>query len=337
MALERVRTKKSFRYKFRLFKTLVMQTLLFIVCFVGFLFQLNDLFFHIKGVPSSADVVRFFGCGFKPCSDLKSGEASVSFIDVGQGDCTLIRTGTYNILIDSGETEYGDKVVGALEYNNIDHLDLVIVSHPHSDHYGGMYNVMLNIDVGLFIMPEVPQELVPRGLAYKQMLTVIDYKNISARYAKPGERFLLGDNCYLDIMSPVYYDHMDLNDFSIAVKFVHGDVSFLITGDLQKFSELDLLESGADIDADVLKVGHHGSAGASCEEFLRAVSPKIAVFSVAEYNFYRHPRVDVIERLLDVDCNISYSTANNGSIEFVSNGHDLRVKVEKAKALVLGE
>lgn len=337
MALERVRVKRSFGYKYRVVKGLVRDTSIFIICFVGLFFLLNDLFFHIKGVPSSADVVRYFGCGLKPYSELKSGETSVSFIDVGQGDSVLIRTGTYNILIDSGESEYEDKLVGALAYNNIDHLDLVIVSHPHTDHFGAMYRVLLEFDVGLFIMPEIPENLIPYGTSYERLLTVIDYKNITARYANPGERFLLGDDCYLDIMSPVYYDHKDLNDFSITAKFVHGDVSFLITGDLQKFSELDLLESGADIDVDVLKVGHHGSAGASCEEFLKAVSPKIAVFCVSEYNIYRHPRVDVIERLLEVGCNISYSTANNGNIEFVCNGHDLRVKVEKEGALVLGE
>lgn len=329
------RAKRKSRLKRKQFVMLAKDTVMFVICVSGLFFLLNDLFFHIAGVPSSQDVVRLFGGGAKPYVKLNDGEVSVSFIDVGQGDCQLIRTNKYNILIDSGDIDCENEVIGFLKYSGVDHLDIVIASHPHTDHYGAMYRVLSNFDVGLFIMPELPEDKIPYGITYERLLNVIDDRKIPARYASAGERFFLGEDCYLDILSPQYYDYKEINDFSITAKLVHKDNSFLFTGDLQKFSELDLVENGTDLDVDVLKVGHHGSAGASCEEFLNEVTPEIAVFNVSEYNFYRHPRVEVLERLEKVGCKTTYSTANNGNIVIVSDGENLRVEVEKAEALKL--
>lgn len=329
------RIKREIRRKRKRAVTLIKDTAFFLFVTVGLFFMLNDMFFRIGGVPSSADVVRFFGGGAKPYVKLKDGEAAVSFVNVGQGDCELIRTGEYNILIDSGDIDCENEVVGFLKYSGVERLDIVVVTHPHTDHYGAMYEVLRNFEVGLCLMPELPEDMIPYGITYERFLTVIDNNDITLRYAKADERFFLGDECYLDILSPRYYDHKDMNDFSITAKFVHGENSFLFTGDLQEFSELDLIESGADVDVDVLKVGHHGSAGASCAKFLEEVTPKIAVFEVGEYNLYRHPRVDVLERLKNVGCAETYSTANNGNIVIVSDGENLRVELEKEDVLYL--
>lgn len=335
MTKERIKQEKRRKRKCAI--SLIKDTALFVMCAVGLFLLLNDLFLHIGGVPSSQDVVRFFGSGAKPYVKLNNDEISVSFVDVGQGDCQLIRTDKYNILIDSGDIDCENDVIGFLKYSGVDYLDLVIATHPHTDHYGAMYRVLMNFDVGLFIMPELPEDLIPYGITYERLLNVINDRKIPAWYASAGERFILGEGCYLDILSPQYYDYKDINDFSITAKLVHGENSFLFTGDLQEFSELDLVENGTDLDVDVLKVGHHGSAGASCEEFLNAVTPEIAVFNVSEYNLYRHPRLDVFERLKNVGCKVSYSTANNGNIVMVSDGESLRVEVEKAESLVLTE
>ena len=331
------RIKRENRRKRKRTVTLIRDTALFLFCAVGLFFLLNDMFFRIGGVPSSADVVRFFGGGAKPYVKPDEGEAAVCFINVGQGDCELIRTGEYNILIDSGDIDCENEVVGFLKYSGVERLDIVIVTHPHTDHYGAMYEVLRNFEVGLCLMPELPEDMIPYGITYERFLTVIANNDIPARYAKADERFYLGDDCWLDILSPRYYDHSDLNDFSITAKFVHGENSFLFTGDLQEFSELDLIESGADVDADVLKVGHHGSAGASCAEFLNKVTPDIAVFEAAEYNLYRHPRTEVLDRLKDAGCSETYSTANNGNIVIISDGEDLRVVTEKETALILSD
>lgn len=329
------RARREAGLKRKRFIEMLKNSAMFLLCAAGLFFFLNDRLFHIAGAPSEADAVRFFGSGAKPYVELKDGEAIVSYIDVGQGDCELIRVGDVNILIDSGDTDCEDAVVGFLEYSGVTHLDIVIATHPHTDHYGAMYKILDNFEVDLFLMPELPEELVPYGITYERLLTVADNNKTPTCYAKAGERFIIGEDCYLDILSPIYYDYSDINDFSITAKFVHGENAFLFTGDLQEFSELDLIESGADVDVDVLKVGHHGSAGASCEEFLKAVTPEIAVIGAAEYNSYRHPRVEVLERLRDVGCCTSYSTANNGYVVIVSDGEKLRVEVEKNQALVL--
>lgn len=333
MDTKRVIKRLYVRRKF--YQKLLRDTVILLLGAIGLFFLLNDEVLHIGALPSSNDVIRLSGGGVKPFTKLNDGEASVSFFDVGQGDCELIRTGEYNILIDSGELENKDEVVGYLKYSDIDRLDIVIVTHPHTDHYGSMYKVLQNFEVGLCLLPEMPENMIPYGLTYERFLTVIDNNDIPIRYARADERFYLGEDCYIDILSPRYYDYDDMNDFSITAKFVHGENSFLFTGDLQEFSELDLIESGVDVDADVLKVGHHGSAGASCEEFLEKVTPEIAVFEVSEYNFYRHPRVAVLERLLDAGCETVYSTASNGNIVIVSDKKSLRVLTEKAEALDL--
>lgn len=335
--MNKERAKRGRRIELKQMVFLARETALFLFSAVGLFFLLNDLFFHISGVPSSADVVRLFGSGPRPYVGLNDGETAVSFINVGQGDCELIRTGEYNILIDSGDIDCENDVVGFLKYSGVEYLDIVIVTHPHTDHYGAMYEVMRNFRVGLCLMPELPEDKIPYGITYERFLTVVDNNDIPLRYARADERFFLGDDCYLDILSPRFYDYSDLNDFSITAKFVHGDNSFLFTGDLQEFSELDLIESGADVDVDVLKVGHHGSAGASCEEFLAEVTPRIAVFESAVYNLYHHPRTEVLDRLAEVGCLAAYSTSNNGNIVIVSDGKNLRVTTERDAALVLND
>ena len=309
----------------------------FVLSVSALFFYLNDEFWRLKGVPSSADVLRVFGCGSKAYANAESGEASVSFIDVGQGDCELIRANGYNILIDSGEEYYKNDVAGFLKFSGVDRLDMVILSHPHSDHCGGMYDILRSFDAGLFLMPELPEALMPQNAEYKKMLSVINENGINARYSKPNERFKLGENCFLELLSPLYFDYDSVNDFSVVVKFVYGESSFLFTGDLSEFSELDLLESGADIGADVLKAAHHGSKGSSCEEFLNAVSPKITVFEVGEINSNEQPSTEVLERLIKAGCHTTYCTAENGNVTIFSDGSSLRVETERSEALVLDD
>lgn len=309
----------------------IRSIILFVLLAVAFFFRLNDAFLHIGGVPSSYDVLRFFGGGAKPFVRLADNEVSVSFIDVGQGDCELIMTGDYNILIDSGDVMTADKTVGFLRASGVRQLDIVIVTHPHDDHFGGMSEILRSFPVGAVIMPETDT----RGSSYEKLMSAVSERNIALRYAAPGERYVLGENTFLDILAPLYDDYEEENNFSAVTRLTHGETSFLFTGDLEKLGELDLIDADVYLDSDVLKVGHHGSAGSSCAEFLERVTPSIAVFEAGEINYYGHPRSEVFDRLAAVGCKDMYSTANNGNIVIVSDGAKLRVETERETAYTL--
>lgn len=290
--------------------------------------HINDRYLHIAAVPSTYDVIRFFGGGAKPYAELSDGEMAVSFIDVGQGDCELISVNGYNVLIDCGDTDAIDSVIGFLKYSGVEQLNTVIITHPHDDHYGGMYKLLSRFDIGEVVMPEYEVQ----SLTYRRLIKTVNDRNIRLRYANAGERLLLGEDIFLDIIAPIYLDYSEENNLSIVARLVYGETSFLFTGDLERMGELDLIEAGAELDADVLKAGHHGSAGSSSAEFLSRVTPRIAVFEAGEINYYGHPRSEVLERLAAVGCEEAYSTAANGNIVIISDGSSLRVLTEKETA-----
>lgn len=295
--------------------------------------HLNYRYFHIAAIPSAYDVIRFFGGGAKPYAELSEGEIAVSFVDVGQGDCELITANGFNILIDCGDVDSIDSTIGFLRYSGVEELNLVIVTHPHDDHYGAMYKILRGFDVGEVIMPE----LETAGRPYERLRGEAERRDIPIRYAAGGERFVLGEDMYLDILAPIFFDYADENNFSIVARLVYGETSFLFTGDLERRGELDLVEETIDLSADVLKVGHHGSAGSSSSEFLSAVNPEIAVFEAGRINYYGHPRSEVLDRLAAAGCSEAYSTANNGNIVIISDGKELRVLTESETAYVFEE
>lgn len=332
--------KKRKRRRKRKFKdTLrkVFTCFFLVVLFIGLFFWLNDRYFSISGIPSTFDVIAGLGLGPKPHVQLDVGETSVSFIDVGQGDCTLIMSNEKNILIDCGEEEKSDTVIGYLEFAGVKKLDLVIVSHPHSDHYGGMAHILQRFDCDLVLMPEIDESMINDKSAYALFMRTVEKRNIELKSPVIGEEFRLADNAFLEILSPIRTDYEDLNDVSIMARYEHGENSFLFTGDVGFEAEYDIIDSGADIDVDILKVGHHGSAGSTSEEFLHYVTPETAVFEVAKENKYGHPKREVFERLARAGCDETYSTAYNGNIVFVSDGVSLEKITERKDAIYINQ
>lgn len=303
--------------------------MLLIISAVALFFFVNDKFLKIDGIPTTNDVIIFFGGGIKPLVKPLGNEAVVHFIDVGQADCELITTKNYNILIDGGLDNNLGNIMGYLNFQEINKLDLVICTHPHADHIGGMYKILMKYRVDKLIMPKIPADQIPETISYEKMMAEIEMKNIDVQYANVGEKFIVDENTFVEILAPLADHYDDLNDFSVVAKFVHGENSFLFTGDLTSVGEKDMIESGSDFDVDVLKVGHHGSAGSSSIEFLEKVTPEIAVFEVAELNYYGHPRSVVFERLEQVGCDEFYVTSRDGNIVIVSDGSKLHVETEK--------
>ncbi len=260
--------------------------------------------------------------------ELADGEtAEIHFIDVGQGDSILIRSGGSNILIDAGENDQGTVVNAYLDKLGIEKLDLVIGTHPHSDHIGGLDVVLDAHPVERIILPVIPDDLVPTTRTYEDLLTSIQTQGLKITPAKPGETYTFGDGV-LEILGPVTDEYDDLNDFSVVSRFCFGEWAVLLTGDMESDAEADLLEAGTDVSANVLKLGHHGSSTSTSQEFLNAVDPEICVIEVGEGNSYNHPHRETIERIETNGCTV-YRTDLNGTIVLTTDGKNCQVQTEK--------
>lgn len=252
------------------------------------------------------------------------GELTVHFIDVGQGDCSLITSEGTAILIDTGEKENGDKICRYLKDNGVDRLDCFIITHPHSDHMGGASYIVDNVDIGRIVIPQVSDELVPTTKFYEKFLRSVKDKNLKLTAANPGDKIGAGDG-ELEIISPVN-DYSDLNNYSVAAILTHGNNSFLFTGDIEKKAEKDILEAGYLRDIDVLKVPHHGSSGSSSDIFLEAVKPDKAVI-MCDGQSYGHPHKKTMNRLVEYTEEI-YRTDLNGTVKMTSDGEKIEVQSE---------
>ena len=223
---------------------------------------------------------------------------SVHFIDVGQGDCTLIKLESgENILIDSGEDIKAEKVKSYLKKEKIDSFEYCFVTHPHTDHFGGMTDILSEVPAKTLVMPSIPAELLPDDDEYTDFKSFIS-KNISnIIYTKAGEEFTAGD-AKLEILGPLK-DNKDLNAMSLVIKLTLGNSSFMICGDSTEDEERDITETydPAFLRCSVLRVGHHGSEKSTCDEWLDTLAPDAAVISVGRNNDFSHPSSETLARL----------------------------------------
>lgn len=286
---------------------------------------LNEKIFKLEFIPTSAEIMGMLGG--RTTVTAADGEIAVHYLDVGQGDCELIVAGDTRVLIDSGESEYSDRVINYISSLGFRRLDYVIATHPHDDHIGGLAAIMEEFSVGKVIMPEVPDSILPTGRNFEKMLDVIGRKNITAEYSRTGTEIQLGGGAVLRIIAPVHSDYTSLNNFSIACRLVHGNRSFLFTGDIERAAESDIVNSGEYLKSDVLKVAHHGSTSSSTPAFLEAVMPEYAVIEVGEGNSYGHPKPEVVKRLKGLGAQI-LTTMECGNIVFVSDGEQLTIHTD---------
>lgn len=256
-----------------------------------------------------------------PASD---SDVSVHFIDVGQGDSIFIKSGDKTVLIDAGEAEYGYDVVSYLREQNVDHLDYVIATHPHSDHIGGLPAVFDQFEVKNVIAPKISDDMIPTTVTYSRFLQAVSDEGTGLTQAKPGDEYDL-DGSVLRILGPVTDTYSSLNDFSVVSELINGSDTFLFMGDAGEDSEADLLNAGMVPDCDVLKAGHHGSNTSSSQKFLDAVSPEYAVIMCGIDNKYNHPGQYTMKRLAALTQNI-YRTDAQGTIVIESDGSDYNIK-----------
>ena len=209
----------------------------------------------------------------------------VHYLDVGQGDCTFIELGNgQTMLIDAGNPQNGADIVNYIKSLQYSDIDFVVATHPHADHIGGMAEVLQSFKIGKMYMPKKEHT----SQVFENMLNVIEEKNIELYTAKAGVNITTSGIIKIDILAPVSdCSYSNLNNYSAVVKITYGETAFLFMGDAEQMVESSLLNS--DIDADVLKAGHHGADTSSTESFIHKVTPSVAVISVGKGNSYGHP------------------------------------------------
>lgn len=304
------------------------------VLILGFIFYGGDL----GGIDTSfaQECMNFidrilYGGPTSPSPTLPtSGELKVYIIDVGQGESILISTEERSMLIDAGENDKGDEVLDFIHDLGLEQLDYVLATHPDSDHIGGMDTVLENIDVteGVFF-GEMPDKLIPTTKTYEDVLDVIEEKDIPLFTALAGDTIDLGSGAVLTVLGPVDPQAADnKNDTSVVTRLDFGESSFLFNGDQEEDMEQQLLQSGADLDCDMMTMGHHGSSTSSSQQYLDAVTPEYASISCGRGNQYGHPHDETIEKLEAMGVEY-YRTDVNGNITFTSDGEDISVRTEK--------
>ena len=244
----------------------------------------------------------------------------VHFIDVGQADCILLQCGGETMLVDAGNAADGGDVTRYLQLMGVEDLDLVVGTHSHEDHIGGLPTVLNNFDAETIWISE---------FTYTNA-TVTHFLNAAAKQNTPITNAQLGDpydlgGAEVTVLGPVRYDYEDVNDLSLVLMVEFGEIRFLLTGDMEQLAEGHMMDYwGEDFDwsADVLKVGHHGSYSSTGYRLLRAVAPTWGIISCGLNNEYGHPHADPLSRLRDAEVTL-FRTDLAGTIVAATDGETI--------------
>jgi competence protein ComEC len=235
----------------------------------------------------------------------------VAFLDVGQGDCSLIGSRGQYVLIDSGENEMGNKVLRYLDQLEVDTIDVMILTHPHSDHIGGADIVIKDKEVKSVYMPDAASNTK----TFEDVLDAVDESGLEIDIPDVGDVLKL-DGMTIEFVHPKEGEEYDnANNVSITVRILNEYGSALFTGDIEASAEREILSTGLDIKSDVLKVSHHGSSTSTTEEFFLAADPKFAVISCGKNNEFGHPHDETMELLGEYGTDV-YLTNEGGNIYF---------------------
>ena len=267
---------------------------------------------------SKNEIIDSFGF-FNEISKVNiSHDLEIYFFDVGQADSILIKERDNTVLIDAGNNEDGEKIVDYLkEELSLSDIDIVIGTHPHEDHIGGLDNIIDSFDIGRIYMPDV----ISTSKTFEEVLNVIENKKYYVDIPKIDNEIILG-NMLFEILY-TGNDESDLNNSSIVMKLKFGNTSYLFTGDATDNVEKLILNKN--LKSDVLKVGHHGSKYSTTNDFLDKVNPEYAIIMVGEDNSYGHPTKNILDKLNKRNIKV-YRTDKDGTIKITSDGNFINVE-----------
>ncbi len=259
--------------------------------------------------------------------DTNPKELMVTIFDVGQGDASLIETPNgKTVLIDAGVWSPGYNsgesiILPHLKARGIDKLDAVVLSHPHSDHIGGIISLLNMVEIGTIYNSGYEYD----SRLYQNYIKLAAEKGVEVESAESGERLEIDPSVLFLVLGPEpSASGNNPNEHSVVINLVYGQSEFLFVGDAGIEQENRLMKNyGVLLDTDFLKVGHHGSRTSSGEEFLNVVTPEIAVTSLGERNRFGHPHVEAVSRLMETESTLYY-TSRDKALVFTSDGKRIR-------------
>lgn len=250
----------------------------------------------------------------------------VHFLDVGQADCVLLRCSEHNMLIDGGNVADSDLVVSYLQDLGIVKLDLVVNTHAHEDHVGGLPAVLAVYETETLWCPVTAYD----SKCFRDFLYYADQQELEPMCPNPGRTYRLGDTV-ITVLGPVRDDY-DTNNSSIVLRADYGDTAFLFSGDAEREAESDILDAGFSIGCTVMKAGHHGSDTSNSYRWLREAGAEAVIISVGEGNSYGHPHKEPMSRFRDADMTV-YRTDLQGHIVCRSDGKTVSVETQRQAAV----
>ena len=253
------------------------------------------------------------------------GELQMHTIDVGQGDSILICQGNKTMLIDCGTKANGSKVVQYLENLGITKIDILVGTHPHDDHMGGMATVIQNFEIGTLYALDHSEDGITT-IWYQEFLDAVIEKKVNWVFPKAGDEIAMGQ-MVAKVLAPIEEDNDNQNNNSIVLRVSFGNTDILLTGDAEQEVEQTLLKENIELASEILKVAHHGSDTSNTKEFLENVKPQYAVISAKKGNTYGHPKKKVMELLQDRQVKV-YRTDEQGSIIMKTDGNNITCNVE---------
>lgn len=246
----------------------------------------------------------------------------VHYLDVGQGDSIFIELpNNETMLIDAAESYQSENIINYLKNLNYQKIDYVIGTHPHTDHIGGLKDIINTFEIGKIYMPKV----VSTTKTYESLLMAIKDKNLKINTAKAGTSIIDTDALKINILAPNNSTYTELNNYSVVTKITYGSTKFLFMGDAEKLSENEIKEN---VTADVIKIGHHGSNTSSSIDFIKKVNAKYGIISVGLNNKYNLPKEETITNWENSGTKI-YLTSTNGTIRASSDGTNIKIESEK--------
>lgn len=291
----------------------IMERLLTVKKFITILSIIMFLLIYLTSCNSSAKDTFDINNSFKDEKVLK-----IHFIDVGQGDATLIELHGYNILIDAGPNSSARNLISYLKEINIKSIDYIIATHPDEDHIGGMDEVLRNFKVKILYAPKV----IKNTEAFNSMIKELKNKNLKINVPYKDMKLDLGEESNLTFLTPIEYGGDNDNNLSLVAKINFKEISAIFMADCETEVERQLLKDSHTLEANIIKLGHHGSKSSTSTAFLKKVDPDYAIISCGKNNKYGHPHKETIDKLDNL--NIKYfRTDIDGNITIRSDGFNI--------------